>query len=246
MKNALLSIMQKMILLLAACFTLSAANAQKTIIKDPNAELRKVGDFHAIYVSTGIRLFLTQGSEKAVAVSASSAEYRERILTEVKNGVLRIYYDTEKWKWPDFHGKELQVYVSCTDIDGLAASSGARVEVDGTLKSGTFTMSFTSGARFSGKVEATDLKIEQNSGAQSTIAGAAAHLRASATSGSHLHGFDLMAGDCDVNANSGGSIDISVEKEMEVSAHSGGKIRYQGAGVIKEVHTSSGGSVKKA
>ena len=238
--------MQKMILLLAAYFTLSAAIAQKTVIKDPNAVLRTVGDFHAIHVSTGIRLFLTQGSEKAVAVSATTPEYRERIQTEVRNGVLHIYYDTEKWKWLDFHGKELQVYVSCTTLDGLEASSGAKVEVDGTLKTGTFTMAFTSGSKFSGKVEATDLRIEQNSGAQSTIAGAAAHLKASATSGSHLHGFDLMAGECDVNANSGGSIDISVEKEMEVSAHSGGRIRYQGNGVIKEVHTSSGGSVKKS
>lgn len=238
--------MQKAILLLAAWFTMSTAIAQKSIIKDPNAVLRKVGDFHAVHVATGIRLFLTQGSEQAVAVSAATPEYRERIQTEVKNGVLHIYYDTEKWKWPDFHGRELQVYVSCTNIDELSASSGAKVEVDGTLKSGTFTMSFSSGAKFSGKVEATDLKIEQNSGAQTSIAGTAAHLRASATSGSHLHGFDLMTGNCDVNANSGGSIDISVEKEMEVSAHSGGRIRYQGAGVIREVHTSSGGSVKKA
>jgi hypothetical protein len=238
--------MQKAILLLAAWFTMSTAIAQKSIIKDPNAVLRKVGDFHAVHVATGIRLFLTQGSEQAVAVSAATPEYRERIQTEVKNGVLHIYYDTEKWKWPDFHGRELQVYVSCTNIDELSASSGAKVEVDGTLKSGTFTMSFSSGAKFSGKVEATDLKIEQNSGAQTSIAGTATHLRASATSGSHLHGFDLMTGNCDVNANSGGSIDISVEKEMEVSAHSGGRIRYQGAGVIREVHTSSGGSVKKA
>jgi hypothetical protein len=238
--------MQKMLLLLAVYFTMSSAIAQKTIIKDPNATLRKVDDFHAIRVSTGIRLFLTQGTEKAVAVSAANEEYRDRIVTEVKNGVLHIYYDTQKWKWMDLHGKELQVYVSCTALDGLEANSGAKVEVDGTLKSGTFTMSFTSGAKFQGKVEATDLKVEQNSGAQSSIAGTAAHLKASATSGSHLHGFDLMVGECDVNANSGGSIDISVEKEMEVSAHSGGRIRYQGAGVIREVHTSSGGSVKRA
>jgi len=235
-----------MLLLLAAYFTLSSVIAQKTVIRDPNATLRTVGDFHAIRVSTGIRLFLTQGTEKAVAVSAANQEYRDRIVTEVKNGVLHIYYDTQKWKWTDLHGKELQVYVSCAVLDGLEANSGAKVEVDGTLKSGTFTMSFTSGAKFQGKVEATDLRVEQNSGAQSSIAGTAAHLKASATSGSHLHGFDLVTGHCDVNANSGGSIEISVEKEMEVSAHSGGKIRYQGAGVIREMHTSSGGSVKKA
>jgi hypothetical protein len=207
--------------------------------------LRKVDDFHAIQVSTGIHLYLTQGGEKAVAVSAAEAEYRERIQTEVKNGVLHIYYDTEKWKWLDFHGKELKAYVSCTTLDALEASSGAKVDVDGTLKSGNFNMEFSSGAKFSGKIEAADLRVQQNSGAQSTISGTAAHLQASATSGSHLHGYDLVAGVCDANANSGGSIDISVEKEMAVTAHSGGRIRYQGAGVIREVHTSSGGSVRR-
>ena len=237
--------MQKMIFLLAVYFTFSAAVAQHTIIKDPNAVLRKVDDFHAIHVSTGISLYLTQGGEKTVAVSAAQPEYRDRIRTEVKGGVLHIYYDTEKWKWLDFHGRELMVYVSCADLDGLEASSGAKVEVDGTLKSANLAMDFSSGAKFSGKVEATDLKVEQNSGAQATIAGTAAHLKASATSGSKLHGYDLVAGMCDVNANSGGCIELSVEKEMEVSAHSGGRIRYQGAGVIREVHTSSGGSVRR-
>jgi hypothetical protein len=237
--------MKNIAFLLAASFTLTAAMGQNTVIRDPNAQVRQVGDFHGIEVSTGIHLYLTQGTEKAVAVSASEPEYRERIQTEVKNGILHIYYDTQKWKWLDMHGKDLKVYVSCVTLDGLGASSGAKVDVDGTLKSGNFTLTFSSGAKFQGKVQASDLKVEQNSGAQSTITGTAGHLQASATSGSHLHGYDLVAGVCDLNANSGGSIDISVEKEMEVSAHSGGRIRYQGAGVIKDVHTSSGGSVKR-
>jgi hypothetical protein len=237
--------MQKIVFLLAACLTMSAAMAQSTVIKDPNAVVRQVPDFHAIHVSTGIHLFLTQGTVKGVAVSATAPEYRERIQTEVKNGVLHIYYDTDKWKWFDLHEKELIVYVSCVTLDGLEASSGAKVEVDGMLKSDNFTMEFSSGAKFKGKVQASDLKVEQSSGAQSTISGTAGRLQASATSGSHLHGYDLVAGVCDANANSGGGIEISVEKEMDVSAHSGGKIRYQGAGVIKEVHTSSGGSVTR-
>jgi len=237
--------MKRIVFLLSACFILSAAIGQNTIIKDPNAVARTVADFHAIHVATGIHLFLTQGSTKGIAVSASAPEYRDRIQTEVKNGVLHIYYDTDKWKWFDMHGKELKVYVSCVTLDGLEASSGAKVEVDGTIKSDNFSMDFSSGAKFTGKVEASDLKVEQSSGAQSTISGKAGHLRATSSSGSHLHGYDLLAGVCDVSASSGGSVDISVEKEMQVSAHSGGRIRYQGAGVIKEVHTSSGGSVSR-
>ena len=72
----------------------SAVIAQKTV-NDPNAEKRNVSGYHAIEVGGGIDLYLSQG-EEAVAVSASETKYRDRIKTEVKNGVLKIWYDHKK------------------------------------------------------------------------------------------------------------------------------------------------------
>lgn len=237
--------MQKLIFVLAASFIFSTLTAQQTIIKDPNAQLRSVGSFHALKVATGIHLYLTQGNETAVAVSAADPEYRDRIRTEVSNGVLSIYYDNEKWNWDDHYKRELKVYVSCTQLDGLHASSGAQVVVDGTLKTTTLNMDLSSGSMFTGKVEAENLRVDEGSGARSTISGKAAYLKAGASSGSSLNGFDLQTDQCDVHVSSGGRVDISVEKTMSASAHSGGHVNYQGAGVISEVHTSSGGSIKR-
>jgi hypothetical protein len=237
--------MQKLVFTLAACLILSALTAQQTVIKDPNAQVRSVGDFHALKVATGIRLYLTQGNEKVVVVSATDPAYRDRIRTEVANGVLNIYYDNETWNWRDDKRKELKVYVSCIRLDGLHASSGAQVEVDGTLKSANLAMDFSSGSTFMGKVEAEDLRVDEGSGARSTISGKASRLKAEASSGSALHGYDLQVEKCDVHVSSGGRVDISVEKEMSASAHSGGHVSYQGEGVITEVHTSSGGSISR-
>ncbi|HTI07925.1 MAG TPA: head GIN domain-containing protein [Puia sp.] len=237
--------MQKLIFALAACLVFSALTAQQTIIKDPNAQVRSVGSFHALKVATGIHLYLTQGNETAVAVSAADPEYRDRIRTVVSNGVLSIYYDNENWNWNDHHRKELKAYVSCTLLDGLHASSGAQVVVDGTLKTTTLNMDLSSGSIFTGKVEAEDLRVDEGSGARSTISGKASHLKAGASSGSSLNGFDLQADECDVRVSSGGRVDISVQKTMSASAHSGGHVNYQGTGVISEVHTSSGGSISR-
>ncbi len=58
-----------------SCLLAGAAlsvTAQKTI-NDPNAEVRSVKGFHAIKVSGGIDLYLSQG-EEALAVSAKDAE----------------------------------------------------------------------------------------------------------------------------------------------------------------------------
>ncbi|HET6993867.1 MAG TPA: hypothetical protein VFI06_02740, partial [Chitinophagaceae bacterium] len=77
--------MKKFIFLLSLVTTVMTVSAQK-VVKDANAEKRNVSGYHAISVSNGIDLYLSQGSE-SVAVSASETKYRDRIKTEVKNGV---------------------------------------------------------------------------------------------------------------------------------------------------------------
>lgn len=84
--------MKKLSLLLLFVIIVSAAFAQK-VISDPNVEKRNVSGYHAISVSGGIDLYLSQGGE-SVAVSASETKYRDRIKTEVKDGVLKIWYET--------------------------------------------------------------------------------------------------------------------------------------------------------
>lgn len=229
---------------MASCFFLSGVLAQ-SVVNDRNAQVRNVGAFHALKVATGIHLYLVQGNEEKVVVSAADETYRNRIRTEVEGGVLHIYYEQQVWKWSDMGRRELKAYVSCKSLNGLAASSGAEVQVDGTLKSPNLDMKFSSGSRFNGKIEAGVLSLDGSSGAKATLSGTAADLRAEASSGSRLSGFDLEAEKCDVRVSSGAHIDISVHKEMAASAHSGGHVNYQGSGVIREVHTSSGGSVSR-
>ena len=82
---------------------------QQKTINDQNAEPRAVKGFHSIKAEDGIDLYLTQGEEEAVAVSASRIEYRDKIRTVVQDGVLRIYYDENfRLGWRD---RRLRAYV---------------------------------------------------------------------------------------------------------------------------------------
>lgn len=59
--------------------------ATKTaIVYDDNAQVRKVANFNAISVSSAIDLYLTQSTTNKVAVSATSDEIRDHIITEVE------------------------------------------------------------------------------------------------------------------------------------------------------------------
>jgi hypothetical protein len=236
--------MKKIFLIIASIVFVGSVLAQKTF-NDPNAEVRKVKSFHAIKVSSGIHLYLVQGNDEAVAVSASDKGYRDRIITEVTDaGVLKIYYDN-KWNESNWDGKSLKAYVSCKTLDALRANAGAHVDVDGTVHADKLHLDCSSGASFNGKISVTDLTAETSSGAHSTISGTASSVSTEASSGSHLDADDLQTDIASANASSGARIELFVNKELSASASSGGHIHYKGSAVIKDIDTSSGGGVSK-
>ena len=54
---------------------------------------RNVTAFSGIKVSGGIDVYLSQGDDYSLAVSASEEKYRDNIKTEVRNGILVISYN---------------------------------------------------------------------------------------------------------------------------------------------------------
>ncbi len=237
--------MKKISLLLLGALVTLLSFGQDKIINDANAEARNVSGFHAIKVSHGIELIIKQGTTEAVAVSASTKEYRDNIKTEVVGGVLKIYFDTQWYKNWNSSGKKLRAYVSFKQLDMLHGSSGSFTTIDGTFSGMDVKIELSSGAGLKGVIEASSLSIDNSSGATAHISGKTQNANLEASSGAGVYAYDLVSDKCSADASSGGSIQVSVNKELSAEASSGGDIRYKGDGVITKISTGSGGSVKK-
>jgi ribosomal protein S6E (S10) len=227
--------------LLAASF--SAVMAQKTI-NDPNAEKRNVNGYHAISVGGGIDLYLSQGNE-SVAVSASETKYRDLIKTEVKDGVLTIWYDyrnSDKGKGD----RHMKAYVSFKTLDKLNGSGGSDIDVDGTIKVTSLKLDISGGSDFEGKIEANDLSIEASGGSDVDITGSVKKLSIEASGGSDLKGFGLTTDICTIEASGGSDIEITVNNELNAVASGSSDISYKGNAVVKGVKTSGSSSINKA
>ena len=236
--------MRNISFLIICLFVAIFSNAQQ--VNDPNAEQRQVSNFHKIEVSNGIKLMLTQGGTEAVAVSASDPEIRKYIRTEVSNGVLKIYYDRNYLKQLNDHGnKKLKAYVSFINLDGLEANSGSLVNVQNEVKVNSLEMEATSGAQIEGRFNVAKLEIDQNSGSIVKISGSASNINIEGSSGSIFEGFDMVTDNCDAETSSGAIINITVNKELNAEASSGGLVHYKGNGMIRNISTSSGGSISK-
>ncbi|MEP7110060.1 MAG: head GIN domain-containing protein [Ferruginibacter sp.] len=238
--------MKRLLVLLFVVIGLQSFGQNEAVINDPNAQKRTLnGSFSTISVSDGVDLYLTQGNEESIAISASDPKYLERYKTEVDDGVLRIYYDNKGINWTGNDRRKLKAYVSFKMLEKLNGSGGARVMMKSVLTAEKMECTFTSGSKFTGEVNISDLDVSQNSGALIEINGRTANLKVDVSSGALFKGFELATDYCDAKATSGGSVRINVNKELSVKANSGGGIHYKGNGVVKDMNVNSGGIVKK-
>src|ERR1041385_3561757 len=120
--------MKKIQVMLMTIFLSTILFAQKTI-NDPNAEARKLSGFHGIKVSNAFNVYISQGNEDAVAISASKQEYKDKIITKVENGMLIISFDNDKKFWKGWNGdkQKLKAYISIKKIDKLDVSGACDV-----------------------------------------------------------------------------------------------------------------------
>ncbi len=204
--------------------------AQKTI-RDANVQSRNgLKNFNTVQVSSGIDLYLTQSSEEAVAVSASTEEYRNKIITEVVDGVLKIYYEKKDgWNW-SLHGdnKKLKAYVSVKNLDRLGASGGSDVSLETAIRSNRLSISLSGGSDLKGEIQCDEFSLSASGGSDAIIKGKAGQVKITASGGSDVDGYGLITDVCKVVSSGGSDVSITANKQMDATASGGSDIRYKG------------------
>lgn len=201
-------------------------------------ETRSVDDFTGVHTSAGIHVYLTQGA-KSVEVEADE-NVLEYVKTEVRNGVLKVGYKSNK----GINTKsKTKVYVSTPEIDNLSASSSGNIAGQSALRVGDITLQASSSGDI--KVEMSARKVEAgvSSGGGINLTGSGTSMDANASSGGHLYGYDFSVDTAEAGASSGGHIQLTVNNQLNAGASSGGSIKYKGSATAKE-RESSGGRVR--
>ena len=194
-------------------------------------------DFSGIKVSTGIDLFISQGNTNTITVKADE-NLHDLIITEVKEGVLKIYTDKNIWK-----SKARKVYVTIEKLSFLKATSGSDVKSETIIKTNEISISATSGAAIEIDVEAESVATSTTSGSDIKITGTTINHASNATSGSSIDAYDLKSDNAIAKATSGASINIYASKKMEGKATSGADIDFKGNPATINKDVSSGGSI---
>lgn len=239
--------MKKLILfaVLAIYGLSSVAQDEKVFVNDSNAQPRNIaGPFSAISVSGAIDLYLSQSDEEVVVVSAAESKYRNRIITEVVNGELKIYYNDKGLQWSS-GSKKLKAYVAFKNVQKLTASGASDIYVNGVIRSDVLKINISGSSDFKGAVDVSKLSLDQSGSSDSRISGRTTHLKIEVSGASDVKGYDLVADYCEANASGASDIQITVTKELTASASGASDIYYKGQGITRNIRSSGASSVAR-
>ena len=225
-------------------------------------EVRKVGNFHGIKVSSGIKVSFTQGNSQNVRVE-TDADKLEYVKTELENGILNIYVKNPNNRGVSF--KKLHVDITAPRLNSIAATSGANFTALNTINEDSFDVTSTSGANISAdliakgninasttsgsnmklNIKAKNLQMTSTSGSDATVVGSADDTSFQVSSAASVNAQDLVSRSSTVAASSAASVKVNVSERLTATASSGATIRYRN--LLKSAptsSTSSGGTVK--
>jgi hypothetical protein len=218
---------------------------EKNVVVDANAEVRNVRGYSAIEVSGAIDLYISQGTEEGVAISASSDEIKDRIKTEVKGNTLQIYFDGKGLNWKKWGNHKMKAYVTFKNLERMEASGACNVRATGQIKQPVLKIELSGASDFTGELAVGKLRVDASGASNAKISGMADEASFVASGACNLKAYDLKTNMCSTDATGASHIRITVEKELNAQASGGSTVFFKGNGLIRDISASGGASVKR-
>jgi hypothetical protein len=236
----------RILLFLLVCIYQVHAQNGKNLVFDANAEVRSVKGFTGVEVSGAIDLYLSQGKEEAVAISASNPEALSRIKTVVRNGKLHIYFEGSGWNWKSWsNNNKMKAYITFIEIHKLEASGACNIKTADMISSDELKIQLSGASDFTGAVKAVNLKLDASGASNFRISGTAEKAVIDVSGVCDVKAYDLKTDYCKIDASGASVVRITNNKELSAEASGGSHIFYKGNGIIRDISTSGISSVKR-
>jgi len=217
--------------LTSSCFLEGVTGDRNVVSQSRNIS----SDFDAISASQGLDVYLKMGDDISVEVEADE-NLLDIIVTEVEDGVLRIYSDKNIRS-----AKSRKIYVTAKSLTSLRVTSAAAIISENTINSDELELKATSAANLNLKLNVNTLSCNSTSAAEIKLEGSANNFTVKSTSAAEVRAKNLETKVCDASVTSAANVSVTVSEELDANATSAGSIRYYGTPKkIKKKSTSAG------
>jgi len=215
---------------------------EKTIVYDEMAEERKLPPFRELSVDGGINVYFSPFNKQTVAVSARDAASRALIITEVEGGRLRIRAGSRKgYARGDMH---LKVYVSVPRLEKIIANGASNIYVNGILSGNELLIQLNGASDFAGAVDVEKLHIHQTGASDSRLSGRVNWLQVQLSGASDMKSYGCAANDLEATLSGASRLQVTVNRELTVTASGASDVFYKGKGVVKKLSSTGASTIR--
>jgi hypothetical protein len=206
---------------------------------------RHLSGFNAISVSGSYDVYITQGATESVKVEAPDNELN-RIVTEVENGVLKIYNKKGSWSdWGWSKGKKVAVYVSIKDVNSIGVSGSGNVYFKDGINAGNFKLRLSGSADVLGRLTAKSLDATISGSGNIKISGSADNATVGVSGSGDYSAKELVTISTAIRVSGSGDASVNVRQKLDASVSGSGDIRYTGGASQVSTATHGSGSIHR-
>jgi hypothetical protein len=215
--------------------TLISVTADRAEVQD-----RHLSGFSSIDVSGSFDVFISQGSTESVKVEAERNDM-DKIVTEVKNGVLHI--DNKRsmggmsWDWGN---RKRIVRVVVRNINALNVNGSGDVAFTDGLHVKSLSMMVRGSGDVDGRIEAETLECGLSGSGDVLLSGSADNVTIKSSGSGDLDARKLQTVNTAVKSSGSGDTAVNASQRVDAKLSGSGDISY--TGTAKQVSTSKTGS----
>jgi hypothetical protein len=231
---------------LISCTTCAIAKTHYTVTR-PTSEVvdRHLSGFHAIDVAGSFDVYITQGSSESVKVEAPT-ELMGHILTEVNNGVLKIYNKNDGFHWGDMFGhKKIAIYVSIKDVDEVNLSGSGDAFFKEGLAANALKLHISGSGDITGKIDVKTLESSISGSGDMRLNGRAGSSSVDVVGSGDYTARSLVTQSTTVNVTGSGDAEVNASDRVDASVHGSGDVRYTGGATHVNSNKTGSGDISR-
>jgi hypothetical protein len=205
---------------------------------------RHLSGFNAVSVEASFDVYITQGNSESVKVEADDDEL-DRIITEVKNGVLKIRNKSNKgmnWSWGD---KKRIIHITARNINSISLSGSGDVYFKNGIRTSDLALRLSGSGDVSGKIEAKTVRVSVSGSGDIKLSGRAETSTIEMSGSGDYSARNLETVNSAVRVSGSGDVTVNVSHQLDASVNGSGDVHYTGSAKIINTKENGSGDISR-
>lgn len=223
--------------LILPLLSLAKINTSTSGHKEVITQDRQVPSFHAVKVSGGLDVELSQGNTQKLQVEADK-DIISHIRTEVTDGVLNIYREKDGYIKIS---TGVKIRLTFQNLDAITAEGGCEIKSLGKINFSTLKLDLSGGCDLMLDCKADMIICDLSGGCKAEFKGEAVNCNINGSGGCEVKASELKLKNCAIDASGASEVTVNVTGDLSITANGASDVTYYGnpAKVSRNAHGAS-------